>query len=164
MSSSGRYPLEPVVRYRRSRVDVRACELACESERARAAAAYRASCECEAEQHRQATEEAADQAAGYVDRGQARVEDLQRLHSWRSIRAQQQQNLQQQSEAALERERSASLREAQARDSLARAESDAKMMESHRDAHLARVRKRHEEQQEQEASDARASRRGRGKE
>ncbi len=157
-----RYPLEVLLQQREEQVDVRAGELQLAADQTHRAEQTRLRAEHERKEHAARTRREAAAEAERFDEGQAAAQDMMRLHAWRVVQTQRAEALAEGERAAHERALEAQHQESQARQQLADARAQAKVIENHQQRFNDEERKAEERRLEEEIEDgvnARASRR-----
>lgn len=141
---------------------MRADELHQAADHTRRAEQTRLRAEREKEEHAVRTRRETEAEAERFDDGQAAAHDMMRLHAWRVVQAQRAESLAERERAAHERALEAQHQESQARQQLADARAQAKVIENHQQRFNDQERKAEERRLEEEIEDgvnARASRR-----
>lgn len=141
---------------------MRADELQQAAEQTRRAEQTRLRAEREKQEHAERTRRETRAEAERFDEGQAAAQDMMRLHAWRVVQAQRAAALAEREQAALTRALEAQKQESQARQQLADAQAQAKVIENHQQRFNDQERKAEDRRLEEEIEDgvnARASRR-----
>jgi len=126
------YPLEPLVRVRRDRVDASARALASAIEAREAAERGRRSAEAERARHADEARRARESEAGALARGELSAADLQRQGAWDARVRWEDEERARRVAAAGEREATAVGAEGEARGGVAKAEAESKVVAEHR--------------------------------
>ena len=158
-----RYPLESVVAHRRHQVDERARDLADRTQQAAAASLRRVDATQQLAEHQSQVRETTDAERDRVMNQQACVDDLLRLQAWQLAQQQRATVLQNKLDETRRGEQDALEHRADATRSLSSAHVQTRMIEQHRDAHLARQRALHQLMIEEEGADIANFRYGRRK-
>jgi hypothetical protein len=150
---SKKYPLDPLVRVRRERVDASVRDLATSIQAREAAERIRL--EAEAERARRAEEAERSRASEAValERGELTAADLQRLGAWEARTHWDDQARGEQVTAALGQEKLARDGEGRARSHVATAEGEAKVVTEHRGRWVADGERAAEAAAEEQASE-----------
>ena len=151
--SKKRYPLDPLLHQREERVDERARELQERARERQRAERARAAAEREREEHAERTARLTQSEAERFEAGEADAGDLLQLHAWRIAQREQAQALEQREQAARKYQLQATDQVSQARQGLAEARAEAKVVEEHRRRFRQRERKDEERRLEQEVED-----------
>jgi hypothetical protein len=153
MSKRKEYALEPLHRLRERQVDAAARALA------EAAAARSAAEERRVQQERRVVRADAEAKVERValrlalDRGELTAEDLAHATAWRARATAERARLQRQLRSAEQQQQEAVAREEESRAELGARRGDAKVIEKHRSAWMATVRKAQEASEEEAASE-----------